>query len=74
MKNQSSGKSFSVWLDGASNGAIYAKMDKILDLFGSDNSMNAACRQFLKLCNKELQVREDFGVLAACRRMAGGEE
>lgn len=60
------------YLEGASNGAIYAKMDEIRSMFGTDNSMNRACRKFLELCKAELQVREDLAVLAARRRMNGG--
>lgn len=71
MKNQSARSIFVRWLESASNGAIYAKQDEIRSQFGADNSINAACRRFLKLCDDELQVREDLGVLAARRRMGG---
>ena len=63
---------FSAWLEGARNGAIYAKMDEIRSMFGADNSMNRACRKFLELCKAELQVREDIAVIDARRRMNGG--
>ncbi len=62
----------SQWLETAKNGAIYAKMDEIRCQFGSDNSMNKACRTFLKLCRDELQVREDLGVLQSRRQLLGG--
>lgn len=62
---------FTKWLEGASNGSIYAKKDEIRAQFGPDDSLNAACRRFLKMCDEELQVREDFAVNAARRRMGG---
>jgi hypothetical protein len=65
-------KIFENWLKSASNGAIYAKADEIRCQFGTDNSMNRACRVFLKLCKEELQVREDLGVLENRRQLFGG--
>jgi hypothetical protein len=71
-KSFSARQQFEDWLKSSKNGAIYAKMDEIRCQFGADNSMNKACRTFLKLCRDELQVREDLGVLQSRRQLLGG--